>query len=73
MNSYAQRWEAIGQCSRYQNRWQQCYEDVYNERNPVDNTVLDELPSNNEHEHMWRHRPKPVLSRFFDILSVIYP
>ena len=22
---------------------------------------------------MWHHRPKPVLSRFFDILSVIYP
>src|SRR3984885_7608136 len=34
------------------NRWKEYYETLYNEENPVDSTVLDEIPSSNSHEHM---------------------
>src|SRR3984885_5551804 len=33
-------------------RWKQHYEEIYNEGNPVDRTVLEELPVNNKEEQM---------------------
>lgn len=33
-------------------RWKQHYEELYNESNPVDSTVLNELPTSNKHECM---------------------
>src|SRR6218665_434550 len=33
-------------------RWKQRYEELYNEGNPVDDTVLEELPASNGHEQM---------------------
>ena len=33
-------------------RWKQHYEEMYNNGNPVDRTVLEELPIGNKHEQM---------------------
>lgn len=46
-NSRRQKWEADNK-SDTKNRWKQ----YYNERNPVDNAAVDELPTSNYHEHL---------------------
>ena len=40
-------------------RWNQHYEELYNNWNPVDRTVLEELPVCNEHEKKHDLRPSP--------------
>lgn len=43
----------MGQLNRYKKAsWKQYYADLYSECNPVDNTVLDELPASRPNKHM---------------------
>src|SRR6218665_3193202 len=34
------------------NRWKEYFEKLYNETNPVEKTILQEMPPCNSHEHM---------------------
>lgn len=44
--------ETLAEKEQIKGRWKEYYEGLYNEQNPVDETVLDELPPTNTAEHM---------------------
>ena len=44
--------ETLAEKEQIKGRWKEYYEGLYNEQNPVDETVLDELPPTNTTEHM---------------------
>src|SRR6218665_1634594 len=52
-------WRILDNKEDIKQRWKQNYEELYNNVNPVDRTVLEELPVCNEHEKKHDLRPSP--------------
>jgi len=46
------RRKTLAEKDKIKSRWKECYEWLYNKQNPVDNTVLTELPTTNTAEDM---------------------
>ena len=44
--------ETLAEKDQIKTRWKEYYEELYNEQNPVDEAVIDELPTTNAAEHM---------------------